>query len=151
MCRVLGASDGDVEDVVQQTFLAAIDGAESFHGRSSVSTWLIGIATRRALDHARARYRRGRWSRITELVGIGRASSRPDQRYASLDAATAALDVLTLEQRTVFLLHEVEGYTLAEIKGITGVGISTLHARLAAARTKLDALEHDMGGPDGAA
>src|SRR5689334_19865871 len=64
VARILGATDSDVEDVVQQTFLAAIDAADRFDGRSSVGTWLIGIATRRALDQTRDRWRRGRWKRI---------------------------------------------------------------------------------------
>ncbi|MBX7197615.1 MAG: hypothetical protein K1X94_36555, partial [Sandaracinaceae bacterium] len=65
-CRVLGANDAEVDDVVQHTFLAAIDGASRFDGRSRLSTWLIGIATRRALDHAHARHRRGRRARLKE-------------------------------------------------------------------------------------
>src|SRR6476620_11415917 len=62
--RILGPSDPDVEDVVQQAFMAALDGAGGFDGRSSVQTWLFGIVTRRALDAARARYRRRRFSRV---------------------------------------------------------------------------------------
>ena len=58
--RILGPSDPDVDDVVQQTFLASLDGADRFDGRSKVSTWLVGIATRRALDATRARQRRRR-------------------------------------------------------------------------------------------
>ena len=45
---------------------------------------------------------------------------------------------LTPEQRTVFVLHQVEGYTFKEISEMTGVGISTLHARLKAARKRID-------------
>lgn len=147
VARILGSTDPDVEDVVQQVFLAALEGADGFHGRSSVSTWLLGIATRRALDHARARFRRGRFARVTELVGLGRPASRPDHTHAALEAAYAALATLTPDQRAVFVLHEVEGHTLAEIKEQTGVGISTLHARLAAARARLDALHE--GDADG--
>jgi RNA polymerase sigma-70 factor (ECF subfamily) len=123
--------------VVQQVFLAAIDGATSFGGRSSLSTWILGIATRRALDHARARERRGRFRWVTERVGLGRPASRPDDRHAALSAAEAALAALTPEQRTVFLLMEVEGHTLAEVQEMTGVRISTLHARLSAAKKRL--------------
>ena len=55
------------------------------------------------------------------------------------DQAEALLQVLTPDQRTVFVLKEVEGHTLQEIADLTGVGISTLHARLQAARKRLDA------------
>lgn len=139
-CRVLGANDAEVDDVVQHTFLAAIDGAPRFDGRSRLSTWLIGIATRRALDHARARHRRGRWSRLKEWVGLGDGTpERPDARLEGKSVADRALAELTPEQRVVFVLHQVEGHTLQEIADMTDTGISTLHARLGAARKRLDA------------
>ncbi|HJL18479.1 MAG TPA: RNA polymerase sigma factor [Sandaracinaceae bacterium LLY-WYZ-13_1] len=139
VARILGPHDPDLEDVVQQAFLAALDGADRFDGRSKVATWLVGIATRRALDAARARHRRARWGRITEWVGLGRPASRPDARHDALSQAEAALATLEPSQRTVFVLHQVEGYTFKEIAEMTGTGISTLHARLKAARRRLDA------------
>jgi RNA polymerase sigma-70 factor (ECF subfamily) len=141
-CRVLGANDAEVDDVVQHTFLAAIGGAERFDGRSRLSPWLIGRAPRRALDHARARHRRGRWSRLKEWVGLGGAegtAERPDARLEGKSVADRALAELTPEQRVVFVLHQVEGHTLQEIADMTDTGISTLHARLGAARKRLDA------------
>jgi RNA polymerase sigma-70 factor (ECF subfamily) len=53
--------------------------------------------------------------------------------------AERALATLTPDQRVVFVLYEAEGHTLKEISEITGAGISTLHARLEAARKRLDA------------
>jgi RNA polymerase sigma-70 factor (ECF subfamily) len=150
--RILGPSDPELEDVVQKVFLAAIKGANRFDERSKVSTWLVGIATRRALDQARVRYRRNRWRSMKQSVGVGRAAGRPDTRHHALREAHAALAQLTPDQRTVFILHSVEGYTFKEIQEMTGVGISTLHARLKAARKRLDKLvEGDDGGNDGAA
>jgi RNA polymerase sigma-70 factor (ECF subfamily) len=139
VARILGSTDPDVEDVVQHVFLAALKGAHAYDGRSKVGTWLVGIASRRALDAARARWRRGRWGRVTERVGMGRAASSPDVRKDVLEMAEHALAALNPDQRAVFVLHEVEGYTLKEIAEMTGSGISTLHARLQAARKKLDA------------
>ncbi len=140
VARILGAGDGDVEDVVQQVFLAALDGAAGFDGRSSVGTWLLGIATRRALDHTRARWRRSRWQRVGELVGLGRPAGRPDHAHAARSEAEDALAQLEPNVRLVFVLHEVEGHTLAEIRELTGTAISTLHSRLEVARKRLDAL-----------
>ena len=146
VARILGPHDPDVEDVVQQVFLAALDGAERFDGRSKVSTWLVGIATRRALDQARGRWRRGRWARVTDLVGLGRPSSAPDSRHDALSVAERALARLTPAQRTVFVLHEVEGYSFQEISEMTDTGISTLHARLKAARKRLDEVVAELEG-----
>lgn len=146
--RVLGADDPDVEDVVQQAFLAALDGAAAFDGRSTLSTWLFGITTRRALDAARSRWRRSRFTRLREAVGLGSPEPRPDHRYAQQTEAERLLERLPPEQRVVFLLHDVEGYTFAEISGLTGAGISTLHGRLIAARKRLEA---EGGAPAAAA
>ena len=146
VARILGPHDPDIEDVVQKVFLAALKGARSFRGSSKVSTWILGIASRRALDEARARWRRDRWSKLTGAIGVGRAASRPDERHATLSKAEALLQTLAPAQRQVFILKEVEGHTLKEIKEMTGVGISTLHARLKAARKRLDdALEAEHG------
>jgi RNA polymerase sigma-70 factor (ECF subfamily) len=144
--RVLGADDPDVEDVVQQAFLAALDGAARFDGRSSLSTWLFGITTRRALDAARARWRRRRWSRLAESVGLGTPSLPPDAGYQTRSDAEVLLGKLPPDLRLVFLLHDVEGYTFAEISGVTGVGISSLHGRLMSARKRLERMT--QGGDD---
>lgn len=138
VARILGPGDPDIDDVVQQTFLAALAGAHKFDGRAKVSTWLVGIASRRALDAARSRHRRRRWSKITEWVGLGQPASAPDARHEALSEAEAALSSLHPDQRTVFVLKEVEGYTFQEISDMTGIGISTLHARLKAARRRID-------------
>ena len=68
-------------------------------------------------------------------------------RVCPLAAAEAdwLLAQLSPLQRTVFVLHDVEGYTFAEISGLIDVGISTLHGRLMAARKRIDAL---AGGSD---
>ena len=148
--RILGADDPDVEDVVQQAFLAALDGASRFDGRSSLSTWLFGITTRRALDAARSRWRRQRWSRLAESVGLGGPELRPDAGYEMRDAAESMLGQLSPELRLVFLVHDVEGYTFAEISGMTGMGISSLHGRLMSARKRLGRMTADpgVGGDD---
>jgi len=147
VARILGAADPDVEDVVQQVFLAALDGAARFDGRSTVSTWLFGIATRRALDAARSRWRRQRWSRMAEAVGMGAAAPAPDRNLGALADADAILSRLSPEQRLVFVLHDVEGHTFAEIAGLTDIGISTLHGRLTSARKRIQQLakEADHG------
>lgn len=153
VARVLGAQDPDVEDVVQRVFLAALDGAASYRGDGKLGSWILGIATRRALDESRARWRRGRWKRMTERVGLGRPASSPDARAVAGGEAERLLQTLSPEQRTAFVLKEVEGHTLQEMSDMTGIGVSTLHARVKAARKRLDAAIAESGngrsgGPD---
>jgi RNA polymerase sigma-70 factor (ECF subfamily) len=125
-------------------FIAALEGASRFDGRSALSTWLVGIANRRALDAARSRARRQRLREVTSWFGFGEAAPAASAAHDARDASTRALAALTPEQRSVFVLVDVEGYTLQEVADMTGTGISTLHARLAAARKRLDLL----GGGD---
>ncbi|MFO0685446.1 MAG: RNA polymerase sigma factor [Sandaracinus sp.] len=145
--RILGAADGDVDDVVQQTFLAAFEGAHGFDGRSSVATWLVGIATRRALDLARSRARRARWGNVTALFGFPgtAAAPTPDGAMEQRSLVERALAELTPDQRVVFVLSAVEGHTLQEVADMTATGVSTLHARLTAARKRLDAFLASAG------
>jgi RNA polymerase sigma-70 factor (ECF subfamily) len=139
--RILGEHDGDVDDVVQQTFLAAFDASAGFDGRARVSTWLVAIATRRALDLARSRARRARWGKVASFLGLPGLAPivTPDTSLETRSIAERALAELSPDQRVVFVLSCVEGHTLQEIAEMTGTGISTLHARLAAARKRLDA------------
>jgi len=153
--RILGVTDPDVEDVVQQAFLAALDGAAKFDGRSSVQTWLFGIVTRRALDAARARYRRRRFSRVWASLGLGMGAggdqSPPDHAYQAANEVEQMLSSLSPLQRVVFVMHDIEGYTFSEISGLTDVGISTLHGRLLAARKCIDATVTQHAQTDNAA
>ena len=57
--RLLGWR-GDVEDVVQEVFVAALDGRESFRGSSNVETWLTRIAVNKCRAHLRKAWVRRR-------------------------------------------------------------------------------------------
>jgi RNA polymerase sigma-70 factor (ECF subfamily) len=149
--RILGRNDPDVEDVVQQSFLAALEGAGKFDGRSSVQSWLFGIVTRRALDAARSRWRRHKFSRLAAMVGFGeRSVAAAEHSYAAASEAEELLAQLPPLYRAVFVLHDVEGYTFAEISGLTDVRVSTLHGRLLAARKLIDELSQNVRGGDDA-
>lgn len=149
VARILGSNDGDIDDVVQQTFLAALDSAQRFDGRSKLSTYLIGIACRRALDAARDRQRRARWGRLPEWVQdlLPARQARPSD-HDERSFATWALSHLSPEQRQAFVLHEVEGHTLQEIADMTGTGVSTLHARVQSAKKRLDAVVRPVLGDE---
>lgn len=45
------------EDIVQETFLAALKGRDKFSGNSSVQTWLVGILKHKIIDHLRKLYK----------------------------------------------------------------------------------------------
>ena len=57
----LGHRRPEAEDLMQDTFLAALEGIGRFEGRSSFRTWLTAIAFRQSSRHRRYRTRRSRW------------------------------------------------------------------------------------------
>lgn len=65
------------EDLVQETFLAALKGQSNFGGRSSERTWLIGILKNKVVDHYRKR------SRETDLPNIEQLSDQGDGDFIS--------------------------------------------------------------------
>jgi RNA polymerase sigma-70 factor, ECF subfamily len=94
-CYRMTGSTGDVEDLVQETYVRAWRAFDRFEGRSSVRTWLYRIATNVCLTSLSSRQRRLLPS------GLGPPSSDP---YAS--AAPAPGDVLWLEPISDGLVHD---------------------------------------------
>ncbi len=134
--RRMGVGERDVMDSAQKVFMVAHRRLESFDGRSSLKTWLGGIALRVASD-----YRRSASARREVLVAEAppESSSEADQlrrleaqeRLAVLDAVLAALPI---EQRTVFVLFELEQVSGEEIAELLGVPEGTVRSRLRLAR-----------------
>jgi RNA polymerase sigma-70 factor (ECF subfamily) len=111
---------GDVDDVVQDTFVRAFASLDSFRGESSLRTWLFTIARRLVLDRRRADRRRGGGVRTHGEVQDADAVTE----YDALDAVVAdeterrmreAVARLTPTQREVFTLRVAEGLSYREI------------------------------------
>ena len=138
---LLGGGDADVNDVVQDTFLAAFDGGlKTFHGGSSLSTWLGGIMINRV-----RKLRRYRQSRPANSLGNVEprppAGDRGARSPATLveqrmDVATM-LDSLPPEYREVIVLREWQQMSYAEMASALGVPERTAETRLTRARRML--------------
>lgn len=130
-----GAVDG-AEDVLQETFLGAFQGLDSFEGRSSVKTWLIRILVKQA-----AKYHRYRRIRKTESTNnffpqdSGSESSARDFEIR-MDIKTM-IKTLSPEHREVIVLRELEGFSYEEMAEILGVPRGTVESRLFRARQEL--------------
>lgn len=126
------------QDCTRETFLRAFDRLADFRGESALSTWLHAITVSVTLNTIR-RMRRHR-SRETPLdEALDRcddgAPAEPDLR-SRLHRAITALPEL---YRTVFVLHDVEGYTHEEIGTMLNLATGTSKARLSRARARLRA------------
>lgn len=131
LLRLFGKPD-DLEDVLQQTFLTALEHIDHLRDPSRVRGWLTAIAVncaRRALArrHKRLRFT-GRWPGEP-------ARTAPEQQ--SLSEAYRALDRLSPALRVPWMLNRVEGFTLPEVAAILDTSRSTVKRRIAAAEARL--------------
>jgi RNA polymerase sigma-70 factor (ECF subfamily) len=130
---------GRAEDLAQETFLRVFKALAGFDrgGAARLSTWIVTIATRLALDELRRRP-----LRTVELDERLPSTSRADEsaERRALDAALRrAITDLGPEQRAVVLLREVHGLEYEEIARALEVDLGTVKSRLARARAALRA------------
>ena len=149
LSRMLGRS-AEVEDLAQDTFLRAIAALPRFDpaGPARVSTWLLTIATRLALD--RLRRRAPTPSADLEWVAAEYATPEGETSRAELRRAIAlAVEGLPHDQRVAFVLAEFHEFSLAEIAEALTVPEATVKTRLFRAREKLGRALSDFGGERG--
>lgn len=140
------AGDDDLaRDFTQETFIRAFARLDTFRGDAAFSTWLHSIATSVALNGLRkVRRFRKREADIEEADGVTGTQPRaePDLKRR----LAAAIDGLPEGYRTVFLLHDVEGYTHEEIGAALDIETGTSKAQLSRARAKLRLVLADFAG-----
>ena len=133
----------DAEDVVQDSFIAALERIEDCHDPDRFSGWLMSIVRNRALNFRRSQNVRAAVPLTDLMTTTSSTNPEHDATRAFLrEDLTAALAALTELQRQVVLLHDLEGYKHREIGDTLGIseGASRFHLSTARAtlRKKLD-------------
>ncbi len=137
---LLTGDDHAARDVVQETAARALAAADGFRGEASVRTWLHRIAHHVVIDAAR---RSSRVIPTAEVEALWR-----DDAYTvdTLEVVERAADRAELEdalvrlpesQRTAVVLHDVEGWTVAQVAAATGIGLPAAKQRLRRGRMAL--------------
>jgi RNA polymerase sigma-70 factor, ECF subfamily len=132
--RLMG-DDGDVDDVVQETFLDAADGIHALADPAAVRAWLVTIAVRR-VKRLLARRRRRRFL-FWQFAEMAPRSSDPRDR-APVDGLYDALDTLPIDLRVPWVLSRIEQVTLAEVARICDVSLATIKRRIADADARIE-------------
>jgi RNA polymerase sigma-70 factor (ECF subfamily) len=143
-----GASRADVQDLVQQVFLAAHRALPRFRGESAPLTWLYGIASRIVLMHLRSwgRQRRLRLALEIEPVREANLEDTVIQRD-ELRRVWRALMRIPPKMRIVYVMYEIEGLSGKEIADALDVPEATVRTRLLHGRRALaKALKRELGG-----
>lgn len=132
--RILGQRQ-QAEDIVQEVFLKMIDTIGSYRGDAPFGAWLKRMTANACIDQLRRQRHLGE-ANADELVAHT-ASSDPD--------ASSAIDVASLlarlspRARAIVTLHELEGYTHAELASLFGQSESYSKSILARALKRLNA------------
>lgn len=140
--RGLGVPTDAVDDVTQEIFLVIHRRLGDFEGRSSLRSWIYGIARNTVRTHRRTRGRHpdGVHTKTAEEPDPERlVDGRRSPEQAAVDAQAAdlvltLLDALDDDQREVFLLTEIEQLTAPEIATMLGENVNTISSRLRLAR-----------------
>jgi RNA polymerase sigma-70 factor (ECF subfamily) len=133
------------EEIINDTFWVVWTKAGEFRGAARVSTWIMGIAYRRAL-HA---LRDERHLHRPDLERISEDSCSTDELGASHDMqdwVAQGLQTLPIEQRIALELAYFMGHSCEEIAAITDCPVSTVKARMFHARQRLRKTLPSLGG-----
>jgi RNA polymerase sigma-70 factor, ECF subfamily len=133
----------NVEEIINDTFMAVWQSASSFRSASQVSTWIFGIAYRMALKSLR---RQKNHTAARSLDEYPEQSVNPVLAAETQDWVTHGLNCLPLEQRLTLELAYHMGHSLEEIAVITGAPVGTVKARMFHARQKLRLYLPALGG-----
>src|SRR5688572_31808009 len=135
------------EELLQETFVDVIEHIGAYEGRCPLPAWIRAIAVNRALMYLRSPWHRGLEWLDQDPAGADRLPSQGSDHSAPLDAALErALMTLPALTRTVVWLHDVEGYTHADIGFALGRTPSYSKSQLARAHRRLRDLLREPGG-----
>lgn len=133
--RHLGVGEADLPDAAQEVFLAVHRKLADFEGRSSLRTWLWGIASHVASHHRTRAHRVHETPTDRPPDTIVAPTQHEDlERSRMRVALRTILAELDEAKRTVFVLHDVEGLPMSEIALAMGCPLQTAYSRLHAAR-----------------
>ena len=152
-------NEADAEDVAQEAVLKALSHLDQFRGEAKFSTWLIQIC----INEGRMRLRRDHKDRF-ESIDSGQETDEGD--YVPMDVAdwreipsdaladkelkealAHALASLRPKYREVFVLRDVQGFSIAEAAEVLGITQATVKMRLMRARLQMrDALAPGYDG-----
>jgi RNA polymerase sigma-70 factor (ECF subfamily) len=140
--RVLGRREYDHDDLIQTSFeqvLRTLTGG-TFAGNCSLRTWAGRITTHVALNALRSRQRERRvFHRPDASSSLESTYHAPDNAEArvELDRVRIELSKMRPARAEVFVLHDVHGYSLAEVASMMNLSLAAAQSRLVRGRSEL--------------
>jgi len=153
LCLRMVSNPADAEDLAQEAFLQLFRKIGTFRGESAFSTWLHRMTVNVVL--MRLRKKTLPTDSLEETVDPDAENSGPKRDVGAVDLRlSGAVDRVNLERsieklppgyKTVFVLHDVQGFEHNEIAGIMGCSVGNSKSQLHKARTRLrDLLQEEL-------
>jgi len=141
VARAIAVTHEDAEDAVQEGFLHAYRALQRFRPEQAFGAWLHRIVANAALDIGRRRRVRDA-DALSENVALPHRD--PAEASELRQRLVEGLRTLTARQRSVIVLHDVEGFTHGEIGAMLGIPEGTARSDLHHARVALRRELHDL-------
>lgn len=143
ICLRMTSNTAEAEDLTQTAFLQVFRKLGSFRGDSALSTWLYRVAVNTVLMHFRKKGLR----QVSLDEPTNRETGAPKREQGKVDARlstsidrivlTRAMKELPTGYRTIFLLHEVEGYEHHEIARLLRCSVGNSKSQLHKAKARM--------------
>jgi RNA polymerase sigma-70 factor, ECF subfamily len=155
ICLRLVRNSSEAEDLTQEAFLLVFRKIGTFRGASAFSTWLHRLTLNVALVHLRKKNPdsaslHDETRQVQETHGPRKEAGNPDPSLTGLvDRVNLerAVAQLTWSCRTVFVLHDIQGFMHREIAQIMNCSVGTSKVRLHRAHTQLRELLRENPAP----
>ncbi|WP_312046286.1 sigma-70 family RNA polymerase sigma factor [Anaerotignum sp.] len=145
--RMMNHSE-DAKDISQEVWIKAYRSIENFDERSAFSTWIYRIAVNTCIDEMRKRKGKqcfsldneleddeGSWKQ--EIADNGDTPEESLMRKEMKSEIVTALETISEDYKTVFVLRDMQGLSYEEIAEITGLALGTVKSRISRARNNL--------------
>ena len=132
-----GVPSADIQDAAHEVFLVLYRRWNEVDPQRPVHRWLFGVARRVAAD-----FRAKRREIATEIE----TATSEDPLAGKRELLRRAMDALDDDRRAVVILHDLEGFTGAEIATLLDISVNTVHSRLRLAREDLVDAVRKLGG-----
>lgn len=148
--RLLGSRDVDLDDMVQVAMIELLRSLDRFRGECSLDTWSSTISANVVYKQIRRRsLERSIFSRELAPESAPRSTRQQPVLRGMVDRVMHHLGQMAYERAWTFLLHDVHGYSLEEVAGITGASVAAAQSRLVRGRRELHeriASDPDLAG-----
>jgi RNA polymerase sigma-70 factor (ECF subfamily) len=142
LARRLGVQDASLDDVCQEVFVVVHNRLDRFEGRSSIKTWVYGIANNVVLTHRRSTRRKDAHRAEVDPESVIDLAPGPLDAASGAQAARIAhalLSQLSDDKRTMLVLVELEEMSVPEAAEAVQTNLNTAYGRLRAARAEFAA------------